>query len=260
MSESKAQRAKRILVDRIIDGVYPPESRLPSISEIEDEFGLSRGAAAAVVAGLRNDGLAVSRHGAGTFVRSFQPIRRSSPSRLAAHQWNGGKAIQDLDTGTRPRSVDVVVSEVEAPEWVVEPLGLPPGALVVSRSRRFVVDSRSVQLATSYFRPDLVRGTQVVYTDTGPGGVYARLAELGHRPVRFVERLRARMPRPDESSKLDLPPGTPIVEITRLAYDSEDTCVEVNLMTLDASAYLLEYAFNAEGAGMEREDIIDVNR
>ncbi|MGH8791537.1 MAG: GntR family transcriptional regulator, partial [Stackebrandtia sp.] len=259
MAESKTQRARRVLAERITSGEYPPDSQLPSISAIEAEFGISKGSAASVVSQLRHDGLVVSRHGSGTFVRGFEPIRRSSPSRLAAAQWGEGKAIQDSDTGKRPRSVDVVVAEVPAPMEVAGVLGVVVGAAVISRFRRFVVENRTVQLATSYFRRERVQGTPIVYTDTGPGGTYARLAEIGHRPVRFVERLRARMPLPEEASKLDLPPGTPAIEITRLAFDESDECVEVNRMILDASAYLLEYAFNAENQGHERQDIIKVD-
>ena len=87
----------------------------------------------------------------------------------------------------------------------------------------------------------MVRGTPIVYTDTGPGGVYARLAEIGHEPVRFEETLRARMPLPAETAALHLPGGTPVICITRTALDADDRCLEVTQMTLDASAYELRY-------------------
>jgi hypothetical protein len=30
--------------------------------------------------------------------------------------------------------------------------------------------------------------------DTGPGGIYSRLADIGHGPARFIEDVSARMP------------------------------------------------------------------
>lgn len=109
------------------------------------------------------------------------------------------------------------------------------------RSRRFAVEERSVQLADSYYPLELVRSTAIVYTDTGAGGVYARLSEIDRAPVRFTERLQARMPLPTEVAALELPGGTPVFAITRIAHDDEDRCVEVTEMILDASAYELEY-------------------
>jgi len=76
-----------------------------------------------------------------------------------------------------------------------------------------------VQLARSYVPLDLAAGTRIEEADTGPGGVYARLDELGHGPVRFRESVRARMPGPEEQTALELPSGTPVIEIVRVAQD-----------------------------------------
>jgi GntR family transcriptional regulator len=122
---------------------------------------------------------------------------------------------------------------------------LEAGSPVATRSRRFLVEDRPVQLATSYLPVDLARGTAIMHTDTGPGGIYARLGELGHAPATFTEFLRARMPVPAEVGRLELPDGTPVIEITRHAYTRAGRCVEVARMVLDATAYLLDYTFDA---------------
>ena len=57
--------------------------------------------------------------------------------------------------------------------------------------------------------------------DTGPGGTYARLGDLGHAPARFREDLRARMPAPEETERLELAAGTPVVDIIRVAADAD---------------------------------------
>jgi len=103
-----------------------------------------------------------------------------------------------------------------------------------------------VQLATSYLPPDLARGTAIMHTNPGPGGIYARLADAGHSPQTFTEYVRGRMPVPDERKRLELPDGTPVLEITRHAYDQNGRCVEVNRMILDATAYVIDYTFPAQ--------------
>ncbi|MQM28564.1 GntR family transcriptional regulator [Glycomyces albidus] len=236
---SAAATAAEALRRRILDGTYSPGQRLPSATAIGNEFGIDRGTAARVLAQLRQTGFIITKPGSGSFVRTFEPIRRSFPARLAA--WREGQSIQDADTGKRARMVEVTVGEVPAGETVAAELSIDTGAPVLRRSRRFAVDDRLVQLADSFYLLDLVRSTPIVYTDTGPGGVYARLDEIGHAPVRFTERLRARMPLPTETDALELPGGTPVLVITRMAFDSEDRCIEVTEMVLDASAYELEY-------------------
>lgn len=79
--------------------------------------------------------------------------------------------------------------------------------------------------------------------DTGPGGVYARLAELRHGPARFREEIRSRMPSADEARLLGLGAGTPVVLVCRTAFTADGSPVEVNEMVLDAAAYVLEYDF-----------------
>ena len=114
---------------------------------------------------------------------------------------------------------------------------------MIVRDRRYLLDGKPVLLARSYLPASLARGTQITQPDTGPGGTYARLADLGHAPARFREDLRARMPEPGEVAALDLAPGTPVVEVIRTAYASDGQPVEVSEMTADASAYVFRYDF-----------------
>lgn len=233
---------------RILAGDLAPGAKLPSVRELSDRYGIPTGTAARVIAELRAEGRVISRQGSGVYVREFREIRRRSPSRLARERWGLGQAIQDTDTTTRPRTVDVQVGEEPAPEWVATALAVEPGAPVVYRRRRFEVDERPVQVATSYLPTHLARGTAIMHTDTGEGGIYARLGETGHAPVMFVEELRCRMPHPTETDQLRLPEGTPVIEITRQAFQADGQCVEVNRMILDATAYVLEYQFTADAS------------
>jgi GntR family transcriptional regulator len=63
--------------------------------------------------------------------------------------------------------------------------------------------------------------------DTGPGGLYSRLADVGHRPVRFTEEVALRMASEDESRFLDLPAPEPVFYLVRTAFDASDRPVEI---------------------------------
>jgi GntR family transcriptional regulator len=138
----------------------------------------------------------------------------------------------------------VEVTEEAAPAAVAAVLELGEGADVCVR-RRFVLDGKPVLLSTSYLPAGLVAGTAITRLETGPGGTYARLAELGRGPARFREEVRSRMPGAQEAERLALPAGVPVVLIARTAFDAEGRAVEVNEMVLDSSAYVLEYDFEA---------------
>ena len=96
------------------------------------------------------------------------------------------------------------------------------------------------------------RDLQVDGVDVGRGRAWRRRhlrsgAEARHTPDKFRKDLRARMPLAEEAERLQLPPGTPVVEITRTEYAAHGTPVEVNEMTADAGSYVFRYEFAAAG-------------
>ncbi|GAB2706843.1 GntR family transcriptional regulator [Kitasatospora kifunensis] len=177
---------------------------------------------------------------------AIESVRRRSIQRLAESQWGSGRSIWSADIENRTLEVDQVdVSEQGAPELIAGVLGLEPGEPVCVRHRRFVLDGKPVLLSTSYLPAALVAGTLITQPDSGPGGSYARLAEIGAKPVHFREEIRSRMPAKDEGARLELSAGTPVILVCRTAYTADARAVEVNEMVLDAASYVLEYDFDA---------------
>ncbi|MFJ8348467.1 GntR family transcriptional regulator [Streptomyces sp. NPDC094153] len=195
---------------------------------------------------LRDEGVAEARKGAGVFVRAFRPLRRRGIQRLSQEQWGTGRSIWSADIENRALEVDqVTVTEETAPDNVSAVLDLADEETVCVRRRRFVLDGKPVLLATSYLPTSVVAGSAITQEDTGPGGTYARLAELGYKPVHFREEIRSRMPSKDEAAQLSMSAGTPVILICRTAFADEGRPVEINEMTLDAASYILEYDFDA---------------
>lgn len=242
----KYQRIADSLRDAIQSGEYGPGDRLPGENDLMAAHGVARMTARQALGVLRDEGIAEARKGAGVFVRACRPLRRRGIQRLARDQWGNGRSIWSADIGDRELEVDQVsVSEETAPEGVSAILDLAEGDTTCVRRRRFVLDGKPVLLATSYLPSSLVAGSAITQEDTGPGGTYARLGELGYEPVHFREEIRSRMPSKDEAAQLSTATGTPVILLSRTAFTSQGRPVEVNEMTLDAASYVLEYDFDA---------------
>lgn len=227
-------------------GQYADGDRLPGENVLMERYGVARMTARQALATLRYEGLAVSRKGSGVFVRLFKPIRRHGSTRLARSLWGEGGNIWAAGFEDRAVTVDhIAIDRVKADAELAEQFGVPEGTALLRRSRRYVVDERPVQQATSYLLLELVEGTRITESDTGPGGVFARLAELGQAPAGFSETLTSRMPTPEEVAELELPPGTPVLAVTRLAITEQGRVVDVTRMLLDASCHVLRYDFTA---------------
>ncbi|MCW2902282.1 MAG: GntR family transcriptional regulator [Streptosporangiaceae bacterium] len=244
--QPKYQRIADALRDAIRAGEYGPGDRLPGENDLMATYEVARMTARQALGVLQNEGIAESRKGAGVFVRAFRPLRRRGIQRLSRDQWGSGRSIWSADIGERTLVVDQVsVTEEAAPEHIAEVLDVEPGEATCVRSRRFVLDGKPVLISTSYLPADLVAGSAITQEDTGPGGTYARLDELGYKPVHFREEIRTRMPSQAEASRLSLSMGTPVILICRTAFADEGRPVEVNEMTLDSASYVLEYDFDA---------------
>jgi GntR family transcriptional regulator len=245
-SRPKYRRIADELRGAIERGDYQPGNRLPGENTLAAEHGVAAATVRQALALLRAEGLVESRTGSGVYVQAFKPIRRRGIRRLARDQWGSGKTIWAADDERSPDVDQITVTQnVAAPAHISHVLDLGPDDTACVRGRRYLMDGRPVMLANSYLPQKLVAGTTITETDTGPGGIYARLADLGHAPVRFREEIRCRMPTSDEATRLKIPADRAVLKVFRTAVDKNGTPVEINDMTMDAAAYILDYEFDA---------------
>jgi GntR family transcriptional regulator len=231
----------------IAGGEYPAGAQLPTYESIAFTYSCSLGVARKAVDLLRQQGLVVTRQGKGLFVREKVSAKRHGIERYAKSRWkHGGTPIHDAEAGSQGLSVRQIyreIGEVPALPSVAEAFGIPVGDPVAVRRRTTIVAGRPHQLADSYFPVDLARGTRLMEENSGPGGGFARLDEAGDPLAEISETWSARMPLSPESVALDLPPGTPVFDLTRITYDSEGRAVEVMLAVIAADTVTLHYKF-----------------
>lgn len=231
---------------RIERGDYQPGQKIPSESEVMAEFDAGRETVTKALRLLKDLGLTVSSQGKPAMVREFKPIRRPANERLSKEVWGAGTSMWSVDVrDAKPQVADLRISRLEATPRVAEALGVQRGEPVILRRRHYVLHGKPVLMADSYIPADLAEGTAIAQENTGAGGIYARLNDIGHGPVRFKEEVRARMPYRSEASLLRLDPGTPVICVVRSAIDAGGRTVEINEMTLDGGNYILDYVIDA---------------
>ncbi|MEQ7127079.1 UTRA domain-containing protein [Actinopolymorpha sp. B11F2] len=131
-----------------------------------------------------------------------------------------------------------------APADAAERLGLHAGQEVFVRHRRYVAEGYPLEVATSYIPLDVASGTQIEEWNPGPGGIYARIEEQGHKLQRFTEEVSVRPGTNSELNALSLPTGASILRILRTAH-AKDRAVEVCDTIMNPSAFELYYELPA---------------
>jgi GntR family transcriptional regulator len=236
------------LRDAIRTGELAPGDRLPSESELMSHYAVARMTARQSLAELRAEGIVIAERGRGVFVQSRPPVRRLAADRFARRHRDRGLAAFSAETeGLGVARVDQLEVSREKPDLRLRSLlDLDGRARVVARRRRYLLDEQPVELAESYVPLDIAQGTKIEQLDSGPGGIYARIEELGHTLREFVEEVSARMPTPEERQRLMLMQGVPVIVVTRRAIDAAGRVVEVTDTVKAASRYVLEYSFPAK--------------
>jgi GntR family transcriptional regulator len=215
------------LRQRLDGGEYGAGDKLPSESELMQQFGASRATVRKAFDVLMSEGRVESRRGVGVFVRippSALFVLRDV-NRLKRKTWG----TDELSSRLRPFEADAEKSggpfrqeirqlaEVSAPPDVARHLDIDEGDTVFVRRRRILLDGRPAHLGDSYLPLDIAMGA-LRERDTGPGGTYARMEDAGHRLSHFDEQLTFRMPTSTERRALRLGHGVPVVDLVRIAH------------------------------------------
>lgn len=169
--------------------------------------------------------------------------------RLTA-SWAEGRSIWDVDPGTADRSWEEEVLSVgpePAPDHVAGKLGIQPGGEVIVRRRRYRIDGRLVLLAVAHLPVELAADTPMAEADSGPGGIWKRLAEIGHPPTTAPETVSSRGATDYEAARLEIEPGSPVMEITRVASTAEGRAVDVSELTA-VPGYFRHYGIDLQDA------------
>jgi GntR family transcriptional regulator len=236
-----------LLRAEIREGRRRPGSQLPTESEFQHAYGVSRTTVRSALATLAGEGLVLTRKGFGSYVRDRPPLRRvSSTHRHASHR-DSGKPEFDTEAiaqGLVPSRRMLMTGRGPAPADIAAWMGVELGDEVVIRQRLQLLDGVPAVISASYYPLWVAGGTRLESPVALPEGPDNLIERLGHGFARGMELLRARMPTPDEARLLELDPGVPVVRMLHIDYDPQGRTLQVadDMYAGDRHEFAFEWA------------------
>ncbi|MDP2007470.1 MAG: GntR family transcriptional regulator [Rubrivivax sp.] len=217
------QQIKALLLKGLQGGEWLPGQVIPSEVELAARFRVSQGTVRKAIDELATENVLVRRQGKGTFVATHAE---------QATQFRFLRLVPD--DGSRPALQRRLLEcrRMRAPAEVARLLALAPGEAAVQVRRLLLApldgSLRPVVLDDIWLPGAQFKGLTVERLQAWRGPMYRLFeAEFTLHMIRAEEKLRAVAAQADDAALLDVPVGTPLLSVERLAYTYGDRPVEL---------------------------------
>jgi GntR family transcriptional regulator len=201
---------------KIASAELGPGAKLPSERELAAQYEVSRPTARLAIAALQADGQVITVPGRGAYVRE-RPVVRTLGLDLAERRGPRGYFAPG-DEGLLPTESQTTIRRGPIPGHLAPYLHLESDEETIIRDRTISAEGKPLGKAVSYFPLEIAERTVLEQMDTGRGGVYARLEDMGHS-LYWRERVRARPAAPPEARALELRNGAWVLTAVRVTLD-----------------------------------------
>lgn len=236
------------------DEGWRPGDQIPGEDALAALFDCATGTVRQAVGRLKLEGLVRAQQRHGTHVRYIPPVLTLLDDRFrkSVREAGGAHGAYDAEMtamGLRGHTRWLVpLGPVRCPgddnpgrgqQTSAALLGVEPGDIVMVRARHMLAapllpdgraDARNeetLQLATSYLPWDIAAlHPGLIGADSGVGGIYSRLEEVGHRVVRVRAFSSTRVGTVEECELLGIDPGY-VQWMDRQAFDATGRVVEI---------------------------------
>ena len=195
--------------------------KLPTTHELMDRYGVGSPTVQRAIQVLKDEQFAEGKRGSGVYAVDRVPI--DSIAYVPAERGYAYKLL----------GVSMVVPPVE----VRDAFALGPDDTAVMRHRLMTLHDLPVELSWSYYPAQLAVGTPLAERRRIKGGATELITGLGHRPVRYEDRITARLPTTAELELLELPDDVPVLRQFRVLFTAVGEPVEATVMVKGGHRY-----------------------
>jgi len=229
------------LAERIRTGMLRPGDRIPPERELAEQMQVSRMTVRQALGRLADRGLLVRERGRGTFVS--EPKLVQSLSRL------NGFYDQMVSQGILPSSRLLSGEQILASAAVAQVLDLRIAEPLFKVVRLRLGGGVPLALETSFFPARLVPG--LLDYDLERHSIYRLMERYDARPIRATQSLEPVPARDLEAEALEVPPGSPLMLVERIAWDAQDRPVEYakDIYRGDRSRFVAELRLDRDEFG-----------
>lgn len=188
------------------------DGKLPSEAVLMREHGVSRTTVRAALKDLQNEGLLRSASGRGYFLRKFEHFAYRPQDDFRRRSMINAADSFTLAAAARNPTQQIEVKIAHAVEDVARRLRVEVGTLIVIRRRLRFLEGVPFQINDSHYPLEIVDGTEIMTPTSIDRGANEVLAEIGYVQVRALDEIWMRMPKPEETERLQLGLGTPVGE------------------------------------------------
>lgn len=216
------QQIKALILQSLQAGQWKPGDLIPSEIELASRFRVSQGTVRKAIDELAAEHLVVRRQGRGTFVATH--AEQHVQYRFLRLLPDQGDASSE---GPAQRSI-IDCKRQRAPADVARTLGLRTGDSVLQVRRVLSFQGVPTILEDLWLPGSAFKGLTAERLATHQGAMYALFeTEFGVRMVRADEKLRAVAADEQAAERLQVPIGSPLLSVERVAYTYQDAPMEL---------------------------------
>lgn len=213
----KYMQVYKTLLSRIEQDIYDVGSCLPSETDLQKEFEVSRITIRRALQDLENDGYVKRKRG-----RLTEVLPKKTYSNFAGV--SGFNAAQER-TGARPSSIILSFGIVAATPTVAEYLQVPIGSDVYHLKRLRLKNGRIVGLHETYIHPEV--GKNINQSDLNEHtSIYGLYKNMGIKIASADEAIESRIASKQLKQQLYLEEDEPIMYRERITYSDENKPIE----------------------------------
>ena len=222
---------------RIADDTFQVGEKIPSETQLAEDFDLNRNTVRHALASLSQKGLLERRRGMGTFVRRkalLTPVHRLGRITSFVDDFD----INGVEIDDRELSKEVMKASGE----IAKKLQLKLNARVICIERIRIADQTPFVLERQYYNYETFKG---LHKEKIQGSMYKILvqhynADLHHS----IQTLRAMMPPEEIAKRLEISKTIPCMFLESITYDSHDKPVELLYSFYRGDRYLFQVESN----------------
>ncbi len=212
---------EHMLREKIAAGAYAPGDRLPTESELIEQYNVSRITVRQALATLADEGLIERRQGRGTFVAERRTRKKTFEGTI--HLTGSLDELIEMGVNTPVKLLEM--NQVKASAHEAELLQLKPGTPIYHLKRLRVRDGKPFSLIVNKLPEDI--GAQLTREELERGALLQTLeTKLGIKLRDARQMIRAELADPYVASLLEVRIGSPLLSIERTVYAEDGRPVE----------------------------------